>query len=862
MRRRTDSPLVRLTGLGVAARSTAAVRGSPVADDQDKERAERAPREADSADAVDSKEQSDAQWSAWGNLWQIPVLFISTTLIVAGIFYASTKDRENDFRGALDQVENFIESGRLDLAASQLNDVIKPSLLLATSMEQARYYVLVGDWVAAKLIDEGVNTRENHTKIVEQYSSATELGAILSAPRIERWAISLLEIGDRDGALKRLAEIEGLLAAVDAEPETRRIRNRILRRLVEQSLKQEDLSYKLLMALLDDYRADQMLTIPDSSWAIARQAELRLEAGYVQQAIDRLLLDMRRFELDSSKEDIVNYGELYTLLGRGYYDLGEYPDAEFNLQKALKQFVGPEPVRGNTLVLLGQVDIANGEWLDAFGRFDEVARDYQATKSYLPGILGRAEVHSILGDHEKGLEDYSLVLDLLARSGPRRDVNAPRVSRSLTDRHETSLTAGKLDIALEYVLLAEKLFDPGLVSTGTLLRIAYTSRQLADDLLRAATGEDNVQVAALEKVDPAIRHKAMEHYRNAADYYVRRARSLASAIGQDDSWADSLWIAADSYDLAGFSNQAALHFEEYIAGRSEADPRRPEAFFRLGKCAQADGDYEIATLQYETVIAKHPRSQFAAASHVPLARCYLARDRKREAQQQLEMVLQGNALLNPNAPEYRDALFELGELFYDAQEYLPAIERLDKARQRYADDPRANEILFHLADSYRLHAEQINEKLKDPVLSPIERGDFVIMRRRQLEKALGFYSQMTQRDDSTGPLPADRLQQQVLRSAYLYQGHCAFDLENYEEAVGMYNAAAARFPEHHSSITALIQIVNCYYKLGDDKRMINAHNRAIVKLSQLPDSAFEEDDNLIDRGTWELWLRNIPLGNG
>jgi tetratricopeptide (TPR) repeat protein len=93
----------------------------------------------------------------------------------------------------------------------------------------------------------------------------------------------------------------------------------------------------------------------------------------------------------------------------------------------------------------------------------------------------------------------------------------------------------------------------------------------------------------------------------------------------------------------------------------------------------------------------------------------------------------------------------------------------------------------------------------------------------------------------------------------LYQGDCAFDLELFDQAVQFYDATAQRFPEHHASLTALIQIVNCYYKLGDPNRARVAHNRALVRLRQLPESVFEAPDSLLDRDAWARWLQNIPL---
>ena len=94
---------------------------------------------------------------------------------------------------------------------------------------------------------------------------------------------------------------------------------------------------------------------------------------------------------------------------------------------------------------------------------------------------------------------------------------------------------------------------------------------------------------------------------------------------------------------------------------------------------------------------------------------------------------------------------------------------------------------------------------------------------------------------------------------YLYRAESAYDLGRYAEAVEYFDQVAGRFAQHHSSMTALIQIVNCYVNLGDTIRARTAHHRALVRLNKLPDEAFDAEDALLDRKAWEQWLKNIPV---
>jgi tetratricopeptide (TPR) repeat protein len=535
--------------------------------------------------------------------------------------------------------------------------------------------------------------------------------------------------------------------------------------------------------------------------------------------------------------------------------MGNFPYAEYHVEEAMTLFRREDPTRGIALVLLGHTAVANGLWHDAFEHFDEVVRDYGRTRSAVPGRLGRAEVYSVLGDDDKSLEDYRKLHELLGESRPRRDVTSIHVAESLTDRHDAALTMEKLDAALEYVLLAETFYRDTAVPPDLFFRVASTSRQLADDRINEARrSQPDLELAQL---DPDTRYRANEHYRRAADYFVRHARALAGRPGTDELWADSLWLAADSYDLGGWHSQAITHFTEYMAGRSEADPRRPDAVFRLAQAYHAELDWPLAVRFYEQVLADHPRSHVASRSHVPLARCLLELGRRPEAEQQMLQVVMGEQHLKPDAIDYRDALMELGTLYYDDAEYVKAVERLDEALRRYPQDPRMSEIRYRLADSHRRHAVTLGEQLGLPGLTPTDRDRLDSQRINHLAAAADLFGAIVEDDTSGGA----RLPESLVRYAYLYRGDCVRDLGNYREAVEHYDRVAGRFPQHHSSMTALIHIVNCYASLGDTDRARTAHRRALVRLHKLPEEAFDAPDALLDRGAWERWLQNMPVGD-
>jgi tetratricopeptide (TPR) repeat protein len=353
----------------------------------------------------------------------------------------------------------------------------------------------------------------------------------------------------------------------------------------------------------------------------------------------------------------------------------------------------------------------------------------------------------------------------------------------------------------------------------------------------------------------------MRHYLRAAEYAVRHARRLAGRVGADAPWADSLWLAADSYDLAGEHELAAQHLQEYAAGRSLDDARRARAHFRLGEVYRALEQFEEAAGSYETVIAESPRSLEGSRSLVPLARTYLDLGRRGEAEQLLREVIDGKRQLMPEAMEYQDALVALGTLYHEAGEHVPAIERLVEALQRLPDDPRRPEIMYRLADSHRRRAADLARRLDAPPSgAAFDRADLARQRESDLEQAGRLFAAVK---SILGPLPPsqlDPLQRDMLRYAFLSEPDTAFELGRFEQAIDLYEQAVRRYGDQYASLSALIQIVNCCSRLGDEPRASAAHERALARLRQLPETAFDAPEALMDRQAWEQWLANQPLG--
>lgn len=820
---------------------------------------------ADRLDAVETGDAADVDalaQTSWSNLWQVPAIIVSALLITLGIVAAMQRDDPPPISALLDHAEALIDDAQFEATATYLDESVKPRLHEAGPADQARFHAIVGDWIALTQESQGVSLQQNNVLIDEQYGKATAGGLPLGATRLERWAIALVELGRLDGARARMSEIEALLASQTVGADARTRRNRVFRRIVQFALEQSEMQTGELLAILDDFRRDSLLGIKDEIWAVARQGELRVDAAMPEQAIDYLLLELRRLEPRVAAEHRSAFGELYVTLGRAYHRAGNDQYARFNLEQSLGHFDGTEDAFGWAHVLLGQIDADHGRFEEALEHYDLVVRNFEAAPCQQPALLGRAEVFSIIGEHEQAMADYRELRDMLLREPRQVRVSTGRFVESLIDRHDASLAMGRLRTALDYLSITEPVYEQADAPGEVLLRRASTARQLADNMIEAArVNADTGERLPLDRVDPAVRYEAGLMYEQAATWAVEHARATRTDADQQELWAESLWLAADSFDQAGLHDQAVTLFREYVATRSEVDPRRPQAMFRLAQTHEALMDYESAAARYQQIIDEHPRSTYATGSFVPLARVLEVLDREPEAEQLLTKVVQGEHVIKPDASDYRDALIQLGSLQYRAGTQERAIEQLTAAARRYPDDPRINEIRFKLADAHRrlaLELERLAET--DPTLSPAQRQALQHQRTDELEKAQALFDRVVRSYGQIDPLRLNALQIDFNRRAHLYRADCAFLLKDYQKAIALYDEAARRYSDQHSSLVALIQIVNCYYGLNDPQRARTAEQRARVRLKQLPDSAFQAEDALMDRAAWERWLANNPPG--
>ncbi|MFP4144969.1 MAG: tetratricopeptide repeat protein [Phycisphaeraceae bacterium] len=787
----------------------------------------------------------------WSQAWQLPVFLMGLGLLVIGTYFALPERQEDDYPAAMDEVAEYLEVNEYDLARERL-EFLQQHILQADRSAQAQFWKLWGDLHYEQLRAQqtgpgpGGAAVEANEQIADCYKQAEDLGRTLEGDSLRRWAEALVTLGREDEALDLVGRLED-------EPASQRLA--VLRQLIERHREAGPAAgLERLTALLsrfeDELRqeSDPQARRRQRIWLAGVWAEMKLDAGDPEGARDELLI-RRLPRLGGAGEPDVT--PLLVLLARAYQQLGDLGEAGHYYE--LAQQKGPSPEQqAEILVGLGEIALAGSDASaleEAMGYFSRAVRDFPSEPAYVDALIGLGDCESRMESHEQALEHFRLAVEQLVDHSPHWDPRRQRVTDAVHAHQRRAAEMERYDLALDYLSLVRPLHRPELPEK-LLLDFARIHEKIAEQRRAEGAREDLAPPAGR-----LANQQAATHYTQAANYYLRHARTVTM---EDDVHGRSLWQAALCYDHAERWDKAIGVYAEFIDTRQK-DPLWLRAVRRLGEAYLADGQYQVAATQFNKVMDDHPNTPEAYRSLVPLARAYLGLEEVGKAERVLTNVVTDHPSITPDSSIYRKALIELGALHYrlaeqDPARWAPAIERLSEAVDRYGDSPEGPVLRYRLADAYRQSAAHLEGELAQ-AQSLQDRRDIQNERDDRLDQAQAGYTRVVEELKARDQEQLSSLEKLFLRNAYFYRADCAYDLENYDEAITLYEEAAQQWRDDPASLVAQIQKVNAYCELGEFQPAKVANRQALERLKEIPDSAFDDQTLPMSRQHWEDWLR-------
>jgi tetratricopeptide (TPR) repeat protein len=816
----------------------------------------------------------------WKAVWPVPALGLALVALAGALVVGVMRAPKADPLVPLRAAEALADEARFEEAIALLNQRVAPSIAAGDLVpaQRARFHVLRARAIFEGQRRLGISREENYAAVVKDLTAAEDLGARLEPPELAMLAESRLMTGDVQGAIDTTRRL----------PTGERARRLdLLCRIIEHELQQRTPRYDQTIALLAEVLDTPDLPVDRRAWAVARQTELRLGAGYYDEAVAHLLRSLPR--LDAAGLSDERRGELIAMLGRAYAEMGQPVQAGDQFQLALRSLPPYSPIRAETELAYAGVLQSRGELEEARARYARVRTDYRDSPAALAAVLGLAEASAGLGEDEESLKAFAEVLDLLPRTPARRDVTPAIVADRLIARAEERFRREDPLRALQFAVLAEHALRLASAERpAALLLLTAQAHQLAAEQALGEAGLDPADHRAsapeLSRLSPVARTAIRRHRIEAGVHFRDHARLMV--VADSAAYLRSLWSAAENFDAGGDRSAAREAFQAYIDGAADDDPRKPEARFRLAMLFMADRDHVTAASLFgqlrnagQSAGDRGGRTAglWADRALVPLARCLLLDADPGNDQEGLRLLTEvvAGTIVSPESPEFREALRELGEQHYARGEHADAVARLSEVLARYPEARADVGLRFKLADANRQSAAQIAVELRGSIPQR-KRQELEATRTQRLREAVtGFRGVL---DDLTAkamahqpPLPAQStpgasgvpafarglspLERVYQRNAMFYLADCYFELGEFSEAIAHYDTAAQQYADEPSSLVALTQIVAAYAAQGRWNEARTANDRARRQLAALPDSAWENPDLPMQRRHWERWFQ-------
>lgn len=789
-----------------------------------------------------SSRTRSGRWGKLRDLWQLPLLVFSLALfgVAAWLFIDPKPGLSIDQK--IEGARTYLAQVRPEAAIEHLNRILAKDKL--EKEREAEVHLLLAEALELGQKQKKISIPENHRRIIEQTLIAQELGAKPTASMNQRLAESFEALGRQTEALMYYRR------AMMMNPQKSLW---LARKIIDLQLSSDDQAGAL--ASIEEYLSRKEIKDSERSWAMGEMAHLQVDRGEFATA-RATLEEALRLNIDP-----VDQGQISYWLGYCEHRLGQPAAAERYLRLSREQLKVQHPLDGDAAYLLGKIAQDDKRYEEANSFYEVVLQSHPDSKVATLARLGRGICRIAAGKDDPGLADLHDVASYVnQREGVKRKYKVDALVGLKTAASILS-ERGNFQGALEVMTYEQSLAQTPEDRDGRSLPASFYARLASVFERRADQIEQNIP----DSIKPAEKIKREQQVRDlrakAGDGYIAYSRALV--LTDDKGYGDALWRGMELYDRAGDLARMISALDLFATERPE-DVLAPEALLRLGKAHQAAGNFDKAIAAYQRNQFRYPNTLAASKSAVPLAQAFVAKGPEfyAKAEKVLIGVIDNNPLVTPEAAEFKQALFELAQLYYRTGRYEEAVAKLEELTARYPKEERMGQLVFLMGDSYRKSAALL--VVNPPAAKPSSKAatqpapevdpiEVASARRDRLNKARGYFDQSIEfyrKTPAAGEM--DRL---YLKLAHFYRADCVFDLGNYEEAIKLYDAAAFRYQDDPSALAAYVQIVNAYCALGKVAEAKTANERAKWLLRKMPSEAFAEGGFTMPKEYWDKWLQ-------
>jgi TolA-binding protein len=571
---------------------------------------------------------------------------------------------------------------------------------------------------------------------------------------------------------------------------------------------------------------------------LIRRATIQVDMGKVDEAQQTLAL------VAGDPEGSQTLLEGRIALARATQLAAASPERSELLDRALRLFqkvesddkLGGELTR-RAMYWMGRCLVAQENPFQAREQFDRLSKLYPDTPEGIAAQLEEAHLERDADRVDRAIAGYRAVLESIG--DPEDYVNRllplPALRKEVRRAYEQFLDEERFEQAQSLADHLNPVFSP---IQCTQLR-ANTQEVWGESLLRSEEGGS-------PRGTPLGLRQARYHLRAAGRAYEDLARlRYASRHFPTD-----LWKASENYFRGQSYSEAARTLEEYM----RHEPRRLNglALLRLGQCRLAANQPRLAADAFLECIEAYPRDAVVFQARLECARAFKHQNRLSDAEALLQTNLTGDTL-TPSSYEWRDSLFELGDLLYQSGRYEEAIAALEEAVGRYPESERAILAKYTVARANHAASEEPAANLL-VAKTENERQKNRALMTEYLEEALAAYMSVQRTLSLNGHTEASPLHRYLLRNCYMMQGAVLYELRRWEEAAKAFSNVSTLYQNDPFVLEIYVQIANCWRRLDQPIKARGTISQARLALDRMPPSVDFRVATNFTRDQWQYVL--------
>lgn len=495
------------------------------------------------------------------------------------------------------------------------------------------------------------------------------------------------------------------------------------------------------------------------------------------------------------------------------------------------------PLTRRATYWIGRAYEAGGDQRAAYEQFDRLAKQHGETSEGIAATLAEANYELADGKSDRALTMFRRVLegvgDPLTYTNPLLSLTELR--KALLAAYQLYLSEQRFSDALLLVDHLEPVF-----SHVEKVELRAETNQLWGDALLIQASEGDRWRAEETRVAGRLR------LRTAGQGFEELSR-IRFATQQ---FTEDLWAAAEAFFAGQSYTNAARLYKSYL--HHEARLRNSKALLRLGQSRLAANQPQAAIEAFEECIEMFPRDAVIYTARLDAARAYQLVGDSKAAERLLRTNITGESL-KPGASEWRDSLFELGQMYYHLNRFEESIEALDEAVRRYPDAEQSLLAQYTIARAYHSAAEDPLQRMHASK-TETDRQKHRRLANQHLDQAYDAYLAVQRMITLNGHGEADPLQRTILRNCYMMQGSVLYDMNRFEEARQAYSNVSGLFQHEPFVMESFLKIANCWRRLNEPAKARGTIEQAKLALQRLPaDADFRVATNF-SRQQWTTML--------